>query len=210
MQAFLHLQRMPIPSAGFSGRAAHVSAAFSAASQATPRSSSFSLFGRLSVPVIQPLDSRHYPDAAEVELVRARVVDDVVWVAGAIREHREPTVTGAEGVCDSARCGPRHHVSGSDTVLLPAQHADSVAIEDHEQLLFDGMAMRGRTQHPGRDPVVVDSGADRAGGDAEVTALDADVAPAPVLRLDLDDVDGPSRPGARRREGGVRKPSFES
>src|SRR5205823_7056300 len=44
----------------------------------------------LAVAVVEVLEPRHQPDPAEIDLVRARVVRDVVWLAGAVGEVGDP------------------------------------------------------------------------------------------------------------------------
>src|SRR5215468_5829857 len=109
---------------------------------------------RLAVPVVVPRDSRHQTDAAEVDLVRARVVADVVRIAGAVGEHRQPRVAGTECMRDARRSRPRDHTSWTNGMLLVAEDAEAVAFEDHEELLLDRVALRGRAQLSGCDPVV--------------------------------------------------------
>jgi hypothetical protein len=58
---------------------------------------------RLAVPVVERVDAEPHADAAQRDLARARVLDDVVWVAGAERQQRKPVVAGAERVCDARR-----------------------------------------------------------------------------------------------------------
>jgi hypothetical protein len=58
---------------------------------------------RLAVPVVERVDAEPHADAAQRDLARARVVDDVVWVAGTERQQRKPVVAGAERVCDARR-----------------------------------------------------------------------------------------------------------
>src|SRR5579862_8782772 len=48
----------------------------------------------LAFPVAELFDAAHHADAAEEDLVRARVVDDLVRDAGAVGEQREPVVAG--------------------------------------------------------------------------------------------------------------------
>src|SRR4051794_2791186 len=90
------------------------------------------LLAVLAVPVVESRDARHQADAAEVDLVRARVVTDVVGVAGSVGKHRHPRVACAERMGDARRRGSRNDVSRTDRMLLVAQHADPVAFEDHE------------------------------------------------------------------------------
>src|SRR4029450_7583137 len=138
--------------------------------------------------------------AAEVDLVRARVVTDVVGVAGSVGKHRHSRVACAGRMGDARRRGSRDDVSRTNRMLLVAEDADPVAFEDHEELLLRRVAMLGRAQLSGRDPVVVDPGVDGAGGHAEIPTLDVYVATAPLRGLDLVDVDDATRARAGLRQ----------
>src|SRR5512132_3291085 len=158
----------------------------------------------LPVPVIERLRSDHHADAAEVGLVRARVVDDVgAAVARAVSEHRQPALAGPESVRNPGCGRTGDNVTAMQRVLFVAEQSRSRTVEDHEDLLFDGMAVRGSAEHARLDPVVVDPGEHRAGSDPEVAVVDEHVATAPVLLLALVDVDDPLRPGAWLRQLGI-------
>src|SRR4029450_2809531 len=105
--------------------------------------------------------------------------------AGSVGKHRHSRVACAERMGDARRRGSRDDVSRTNRMLLVAEDADPVAFEDHEELLLHRVAMLGRAQLSGRDPVVVDPGVDGAGGHAEIPTLDAYVATAPLRGLDL-------------------------
>src|SRR5881227_1196099 len=63
--------------------------------------------GRLAVPVVQRLDPAEDADAAKADLVRARVVADVVRLAGAVDEARHAVRARLDEVSD-ARAGRTH------------------------------------------------------------------------------------------------------
>src|SRR2546430_4282437 len=74
--------------------------------------------GGLAVVVVEVLQARHQPDATEVDLVRARVPDDVVRLAGAVCEVGDPVRAGDERVGDPGRRRPPDDVAGSQPVRL--------------------------------------------------------------------------------------------
>src|ERR1700722_9681025 len=95
--------------------------------QAPPRTSS-----ALAVPVIDLLEARDHPHAAEVDLVGARVVADVVRVPDPVREVREALLAGAEQVRDARPRGTRDHVAGPHrSLLLVVEHEHPAAVEHH-------------------------------------------------------------------------------
>src|SRR5882724_6407240 len=158
----------------------------------------------LAIPVIERFRSDHHADAAEVGLVRARVVDDVgAAVARAVGEHRQPALAGPESVRNPGRGRTGDNVTAMQRVLFVAEQSRSHAVEDDEDLLFDGMAVRRSAEHARLDPVVVDPGEHRARGDSEVAVVDEHVSTAPVLILELVDVDDPLRAGAWLRQLGI-------
>src|SRR2546430_9451444 len=112
----------------------------------------------LAIPVIERFRSDHHADAAEVGLVRARVVDDVgAAVARAVGEHGQPALAGPESVRNPGCGRTADNVTPMQRVLLVADKSRSRAVEDHEDLLFDGMAVRRSAAHSQLDPGVVDS-----------------------------------------------------
>ena len=81
---------------------------------AQPRQRSF----RLAVVVVEALEAGDDAHAAEVDLVRARVVDDVVGLPRAIGEERERLVLRSEVVRDPRRRRPRDDVAGAQLMDL--------------------------------------------------------------------------------------------
>src|SRR3954447_21546963 len=59
-----------------------------------------SIVGGLAVVVVEPLEAGHQPDAAEVDLVRARVVGDVVGLPRPVGEVRDPLLAGHDRMRD--------------------------------------------------------------------------------------------------------------
>src|SRR5206468_12496033 len=72
----------------------------------------------LAVVVVEVLQARHQADAAEVDLVRARVPDDVVRLAGAVREIRDPVRAGDERVRDAGPGRPADDVAWPQLMRL--------------------------------------------------------------------------------------------
>src|SRR3954470_23038955 len=54
--------------------------------------------GRLAVAVLEQLEAADHADPAEEDLVRARVVTDVIWLAGAVGEIGQPGLPAPEAV----------------------------------------------------------------------------------------------------------------
>src|SRR5919201_2171418 len=143
----------------------------------------------LAVPVVEVLDPTHDAYAAPIDLVRARVVRDVVGLTCPPREDREHRVTGAECVCDT--CSRR---TGDDAAAAYRGRVDSVgaielegafALEHDEDLFFPRMTVRNGGQRSGRRLDVFQPGPTRADRRAEVAA-------APLIvhaRFDVVDVD---------------------
>src|SRR5262245_4669958 len=153
---------------------------------------------RLAVPVVDPLRPEDHADATQVDLVRTRVVGNVVRVTRPVGEHRQPALTTSKRMRHPRGRWPGDDVTAPDRVLVLPEQADAVAVQDHEHLLLERVAVRRTAQLAGLDPVVVDARGDRTGSDAQVSALDADVALPPWFGVDLVHVDNPHRPRARR------------
>src|SRR6266571_210199 len=148
---------------------------------------------RLAVPVVEPVEARDHAHAAEVELVRAGVVRDVVRLARSVGEELEPGVTRAKGVRDSRSGRSGYDVAAPNGMLLVAQQADALAAEDDEDFLFRGVAVGRHVQLPGSDLHVRDSRALGACGGPELAARGLDLALPPLLVPKLVDVDDPAR-----------------
>src|SRR5919201_5600379 len=113
----------------------------------------------LAVPVVEPLDAPDHPDSAQVDLVGARVVDDVVRLPRPVGEVRQPRLACNEGVGDARprRAGddvPRPHgdpleprrppdpAAELDLPLLVAEEQRASTLQHDEQLLLGGMTVR--------------------------------------------------------------------
>src|SRR5262249_23482785 len=110
---------------------------------------------RLAVPVVERLDAAEEADAAKADLVRARVVADVVRLARSVDETREPGRAGLDEVRDTRSRRPRDHVTDADRVRLTLRTAHRrargrpelerpAAVEHDERLLLRGVAVRDR------------------------------------------------------------------
>src|SRR6266540_4105637 len=111
------------------------------------------LVARLAVPVVEVLDASDHADAAPGDLVRARVVADVVRLPRAVHEVGHSVRPGAERVSDprGGRTGDdRPRADGMVFSLRPVlgrtrgrpQLKRPVAFEHDEHLFLFGMAMR--------------------------------------------------------------------
>src|SRR6266480_2129884 len=156
---------------------------------------------RLAVPVIEPVEARDHAHAAEVELVRAGVVRDVVRLARSVGEKLEARVPRPKGVRDSRSGGSGDDVAAPNRMLLVAQQADALAAEDDEDFLLRGVAVGRYVQLPGRGFHVRDSRTLGACGDPELAARGLDLALPPLLVRKLVDVDDSA--GARAWVGEI-------
>src|SRR5262245_51888002 len=86
--------------------------------QREPACRSALLVQGLPVPVVERLEPRHQPDAAEVDLVRAREVRDVVRLLRAVDEIRDSFRPGDDRVADARSRWPCDHVAWTQLVRL--------------------------------------------------------------------------------------------
>src|SRR3954451_22656364 len=113
--------------------------------------------GRLAVAVLEELEAADHPDPAEEDLVRPRVVADVIWLAGAVGQVGEACLPALEAVRDPGRCGARDDMAATEGVRLvghglhrhrrpgrPPELERPLPVEHDEDLLVGGMAMRRR------------------------------------------------------------------
>src|SRR5581483_5156159 len=160
--------------------------------EATPRTY---LVARLAVPVVEVLDTADHAEAAERDLVRARVEAHVVRPARAVDEHHAALVACSEPVRHAAARRTRDDVAGLELVLFPLRTAIGLerrrpemkrrrALEDDEDLLFLGMAVRDRARLPRQDALPVEAREARALGGREWRRLDR-----AAVRHELDLVD---------------------
>src|SRR5205085_978353 len=77
----------------------------------------------LVLPVVDVLEPRDQPDAAKRDLVRARVVADVVRLARAVDEVGDPLGAGDDRVRDARAARPADDVSGPQLVRLQRRAA---------------------------------------------------------------------------------------
>src|SRR5947208_3455317 len=73
---------------------------------------------RLAVVVVEVLKPRHQADAAEVDLVRARVPNDVVRLAGAVGEVGDPVGAGNDRMRDPSSRRPGDDVARTEVMRL--------------------------------------------------------------------------------------------
>src|SRR5262245_31815480 len=110
---------------------------------------------RFAVVVVEVLEPCDQPEPAEVDLVRARVVADVVGPPRPVGEKRQARLAGAKRMRDPRPGGTRDHMAGPDRLLLVGDAgADalrarmelqrSLAVEHDEDLLVGGVAVRRR------------------------------------------------------------------
>src|SRR6476659_808166 len=146
-----------------------------------------------AVPVVEALDPGDDAHAPEADLLRARVVADVVRLPGAVREQRERP---AKGVRDARPRRSADDRAAADRELLVSQEAGPLAVEHEEELLLGAVAVRRAVQPPVRDQLVTQSGLDRASLAAEIPDLDLAVR-LPIRDagrvVDVDDVRRPWR-----------------
>src|SRR5581483_3336838 len=161
---------------------------------------------RFPVEIVQELEPGDDSEAAEEDLVRARVPADVGRVACAVGEIRQPGRAGAEGMRY-----PRPRRAGDDVAgahlmgLARLQRAGilrvgrlpqlqlPLAMEDDEELLLDRVAVRRRALLARGERDEVEAGQLRARGGAERARAPAEGG------LDVVDVHDRRRPLDRRR-----------
>src|SRR5437879_12042468 len=76
------------------------------------------LAGRLAVPVVEALEAGQHSDAAKADLVRTRVVADVVRLARPVDETGDPARARGDAVGDPGAGRTRDHVAGAELVRL--------------------------------------------------------------------------------------------
>src|SRR6266536_3231994 len=101
----------------------------------------------LTVPVVQRIELRHQPNAAEIDLARAGVEGDLVRTPGSVGQVGESSVAGPEGVRDSRSRRSHDHVPPSDWVLALAQEERPSTLEGRRRAPSrpSGSAAEGRT-----------------------------------------------------------------
>src|SRR5262245_25365902 len=105
----------------------------------------------LAFPVVELLaDARDQAEPDEEHLPRARVVAEVARIARAVHQERHARVASAERVRDARSRLTADDGAGADgvlrdPVLLPQEYV-AVTLEDNEDLLLGGMAVRRRVQ----------------------------------------------------------------
>src|SRR6266540_3687309 len=153
-----------------------------------------------AVPVVELGQTRHQADAAEIDLLRARVPGDVVRLARAVGEQLHPAGARVERVTDARARRARDHRAGPHRVSLLAEDADAVALEDDEELLLRSVAVHRAVELARRDVRVVEPGFDRTRGRAELARAVAELAAVKELRLDVLEPDD-----VRRSHAGLRQ-----
>src|SRR5436190_6326012 len=163
---------------------------------------------RLAVVVRQVLEPRDQPEAAPVDLVRARVVANVVRLPRPVGEKRHTPFARSEVVAEPRARWTGNHVPGADRVILTLaavfdlsrrrpELERALSFEDDEDFLVCGVAVRRCAGVAVLQVAPVEARADCAG-------LDRHACPAPrvavVLRVDLARVDDVRGPGRRLRE----------
>src|SRR5687767_4251311 len=123
---------------------------------------------RFAVPVVQLLEAGHEADAAEIHLAGAGVVGDVVRLARAVREVREPALAGAERVGDSRAGPPGDDASRRYPMLVLAEEQRPLAVEHDEDLLLGRVAMGRPAQAAGLEDDVAQAGRNGARGAGEI------------------------------------------
>ena len=129
----------------------------------------FGLVLRLAVAVLERLDPPDHAEPAPEDLARARVPAHVVRLPRAVDEHRHAIWAGTEGMADAGSGRPRDHMAGADRNVLTrcgtARLRDRrgpelerrVALEDDEDLLVLGMAVRHRAAPAWIEPLPVEA-----------------------------------------------------
>src|SRR5437868_52342 len=165
---------------------------------------------RLAVVVREVLEAGNQTEAAPVDLVRSRVVANVVWLSRSVGEKRHAALAGAEVVRDARARRPRDDVSCANRMLLALASVlrlrgrgpeleRSLPCEDDEDLLVDRMAVRRRAGVAVVQASPVQTGAYGARPDRHPHPA---ARVAFVLRVDLVCVDDVDR--TRRRRGKFR------
>src|SRR5688572_29198155 len=149
---------------------------------------------RLAVVVVEVLQPGDQPEPAEVDLVRARVVADVIRLSRAVGKEGQARLARPEPVREPGPGRARNHVAGTDRMLLVdaalahalrarVQLEYALAVEHDEELLVRGMAVRRRAFAAGGEVAPVEPGPLGAG-------LPCEPLPAPFrLRAAVDVVD---------------------
>src|SRR5262245_19272517 len=133
----------------------------------------------LAVPVVELLaDPRDEPEAREVDLARARVVADVAGIARPVHQQRHPVVASTKCMRDASARPSADDRSGAngmllDAVFLPEEDV-AVALQEDEDLLLVGVAVRRRVELAGKDLGVANARLHRADLPARVANAAAD------------------------------------
>src|SRR5260221_8316653 len=125
------------------------------------------LLARFAVPEVERLDTADHTEAAPEDLVRARVPDRVVRTSRPVDQHRQSVRAGLERVRDPRHRRARNYVARADRDVLPLdalrqrngrrpELERAVAVEDDEDLLVLGVALRDRAMHSRVDPFPVE------------------------------------------------------
>src|SRR5579859_6853221 len=171
------------------------------------RDASFRKFALLfSVPVVEALDAADDADAPERDLVRARLVADVVGLSRAVGEEGQAAVARPEGMRDTGAGRAGDDVEAPQGMLVVAEQQRAVAVEHDEDLLLGGMAVRRRGHLPGVELDQVQAGPAGSRLSAQCPPPAAMVLPLRRLRLDLVGVQ--DRGGPFAGLGRVRRPEL--
>src|SRR5690348_195691 len=101
------------------------------------------------------LQASNQTQAAPVDLVRSRVVANVIRLSGSVSEKRHAAVSCAEMMGNAGTCRPRDDMTRANRVLLALaavryqrgrrpELEDALPVEDDEDLLVGGVAVRRR------------------------------------------------------------------
>src|SRR6187200_1399926 len=132
-------------------------------------------------------------DPAEPDLVRARVIDDVVRLPRSVGEVDEAVVPREKRVRDTGAGGPRDDASSPDFGVLVPERDRSRSFEDDEELLLRCMAVRRISLAARRDGHVAEAGVDRPDHVTEVEVYRAGVELPPDSLFDVGDPAGTRR-----------------
>src|SRR5579859_459668 len=138
-----------------------------------------------AVPVVEAFDPADDADAPEGDLVRARVVADVVGLSRAVGEEGQAALAGPEGMRNAGAGRAGDDVEAPHRVLVVAQQQRAVPVEHDEDLLLGRMAVRRRGRLPGVELDQVQAGPAGSRLSAQRPPRAAMVLALRRLRLDL-------------------------